>query len=82
MRSIKQSVFSLKGQNVYLWGSMVMSLILTGVVIEVKPIAALFNFYNLDIKHYLISLALAVSVIPIVEIVKAFIRLADKRKCN
>ena len=82
MRSIKQSVFSLKGQNVYLWGSMVMSLILTGVVIEVKPIASLFNFYNLDIKHYLISLALAVSVIPIVEIVKAFIRLADKRKCN
>ena len=82
MRSIKQSVFKLKGQNVYLWGSMVMSLILTGVVIEVKPIAALFNFYNLDIKHYLISLALAVSVIPIVEIVKAFIRLADKRKCN
>ena len=59
-----------------------MSLILTGVVIEVKPIAALFNFYNLDIKHYLISLALAVSVIPIVEIVKAFTRFADKRKCN
>ena len=80
MRSQRQSIFKLPTQNWAIWGSMVLSLILTGLVIEIKPIANMFNFYNLDWKHYLIAMALAISIIPIVEIVKACQRAASKNK--
>ena len=80
MRSQRQSIFKLPTQNWAIWGSMVLSLILTGLVIEIKPVANLFNFYNLDVKHYLIAMALAISIIPIVEIVKACQRAAHKSK--
>lgn len=80
MRSQRQSIFKLPTQNWAIWGSMVLSLILTGLVIEIKPVASLFNFYNLDWKHYLIAMGLAISIIPIVEIVKACQRAANKNK--
>ena len=80
MRSQRQSIFKLPTQNWAIWGSMVLSLILTGLVIEIKPVAALFNFYNLDWRHYLIAMGLAISIIPIVEIVKACQRAANKNK--
>ena len=80
MRSQRQSIFKLPTQNWAIWGSMVLSLLLTGLVIEIKPIANLFNFYNLDVKHYLIAMGLAISIIPIVEIVKAIQRAASKNK--
>ena len=80
MRSQRQSIFKLPTQNWAIWGSMVLSLLLTGLVIEIKPVAALFNFYNLDWKHYLIAMGLAISIIPIVEIVKAIQRAATKNK--
>lgn len=78
MRSRTQSIFKLGSQNKVLWGSMALSLVLTAIVIEVKPIATLFNFANLDLRHYLTSLALAVLIIPVVEIVKAIKRLAKR----
>ena len=80
MRSQRQSIFKLPTQNWAIWGSMALSLLLTGLVIEIKPIANLFNFYNLDVKHYLIAMGLAISIIPIVEIVKAIQRAASKNK--
>ena len=80
MRSQRQSIFRLPTQNWAIWGSMVLSLILTGLVIEIKPVAQIFKFENLDIRHYLIAMGLAISIIPIVEIVKAFQRLAAKNK--
>ena len=80
MRAQRQSIFKLPTQNWAIWGSMVLSLLLTGLVIEIKPVAALFNFYNLDWKHYLIAMGLAISIIPIVEIVKAIQRAATKNK--
>ena len=80
MRSQRQSVFKLPTQNWAIWGSMVLSLLLTGLVIEIKPVADLFNFYNLDIGHYGIAMGLAISIIPIVEIVKAIQRAASKNK--
>ena len=80
MRSQRQSIFKLPTQNWAIWGSMVLSLILTGLVIEIRPIANLFDFYNLDIKHYGIAMGLAISIIPIVEIVKACQRAASKNK--
>lgn len=83
MRSQRGSVvaMTLKGSvNIPLLGSMVASLIMTTVVIEVGFLADAFDFINLDAQHYFVALGLAFSIIPIVEIVKAFQRLAHKKK--
>lgn len=83
MRSQRGSVIKMliKGShNWALFGSMVASLALTTVVIEVPFLANAFDFINLDLAHYGTAIALAFCIIPIVEIVKAFQRLASKNK--
>ena len=82
MRSQRNSVFTLGHFNFPLFGAMLASLSLTTVIIEVPALASMFQFAEggLDLEHYLISFALAISVIPIVEIVKFFQRTATKRK--
>ncbi|MBR3552305.1 MAG: cation-translocating P-type ATPase [Clostridia bacterium] len=84
MRSPRGSVFKMmikdKSHNIALYLSMVASLALTTAIIEIGPIAKAFDFAHLDLTHYLIALGLAFCVIPIVEIVKCFQRLAAKKK--
>ncbi len=82
MRSQRASVFGMmakKSHNVPLYLAMILSLALTTAVIEVPFFANLFGFAQLSTKAYLISLGLAFSIIPIVEIVKAFQRLRAKK---
>lgn len=80
MRSQRGSVFTLGHFNFPLFGAMLASLALTTIIIEVPVFAAMFDFVELDPEHYLISMGLALSVIPVVECVKFFQRLAAKRK--
>lgn len=83
MRSQRASVFGMvakKSHNVPLYLAMILSLGLTTAVIEIPFFSNLFGFAQLDTKAYLISLGLAFSVIPIVEIVKFFQRKATKNK--
>ena len=80
MRSRRQSLFKLTKQNLWLWGSAVVAVLLTTVVIEVPAIAALFEFSTISLKEYGAALGLAFLIIPIVEIVKAFQRAAAARK--
>ena len=70
MRSQRRSVFTLRGHNRVLWTAMLGSLVLTTVVLEVPPIAAAFGFTPVGWAEYGIALALAVLVIPVVELVK------------
>jgi Ca2+-transporting ATPase len=70
----------MKKYNWLLYGAGVLSLILTTLVIEVEPLAKLFSFDHLELSHYAIALALAFSIIPIVEIVKAVQRAIAKKK--
>ncbi len=82
MRSQRQSSVGmvLKGHhNVALYGAMIGSFLLTTAVVEVDFLSNLFGFAHLDLKAYLISLGLAVSIIPIVEIVKLFQRKFGKQ---
>ena len=79
MRSRRASVFKLPTQNVWAWGAFALSLVLTYIVIE-TPLSGLFNFAELDMVHYGISMALAASIIPIVEIYKAIMRSVEKDK--
>ena len=74
MRSRRQSLFKLKTQNMWLWGSLAVAFLLTTVVIEVPALAAIFGFTTIEFKEYAIAMLLAVMIIPIVEIVKAFQR--------
>lgn len=80
MRSLKGSIFKLKTHNIYLFGAMIVSLLLTFVVIEVPAIATLFDFATIDIVEYLTAMGLAVAVIPVVEIVKAINRFRASRR--
>ncbi|MBE7054272.1 MAG: calcium-translocating P-type ATPase, PMCA-type [Ruminococcaceae bacterium] len=70
MRSIDKSVFKIKTHNWFLFGAMVVSLILTTLVVTVKPIANAFKFTPISTLEYFVALGLAVLVIPIVELVK------------
>ncbi len=79
MRSRRSSVFKLPTQNVWAWGAFALSLVLTYIVIE-PPLSNLFNFAELDMVHYGISMALAASIIPIVEIYKVIMRSVEKDK--
>ena len=83
MRSQRGSSIKMlfKGSHNYgIFASMAASLVLTTVVIEVDFLANAFDFTKLDLAHYGVAIALAFSIIPIVEIVKAFQRLASKNK--
>lgn len=70
MRSQRGSIFKMTRQNKYLSGAMVISLILTTTVISVPFLADLFEFEHISLIEYGVAMLLAVSVIPIVEIVK------------
>ncbi len=70
MRSVKASVFSIKTHNVFLYGAMALSFILTTAVIYLPGISTAFGFEHISLIEYGVSLGLAVLVIPIVETVK------------
>ena len=74
MRSRRGSIFSLKTHNKFLYGAMIVSLILTTLVIEVPVFAAAFDFTPISMTEYAIALGLALLIIPIMEITKAIQR--------
>ena len=78
MRSRRGSIFKLTNHNKFLYGAMIVSLILTTVVIEVPFIAAAFQFTPIDLNEYAIALGLAILIIPIMEVVKAIQRKVEK----
>ncbi len=80
MRSLKGSIFRIKGQNKWLWGAGILSFLLTTLVIEIVPLASAFGLATLDLMEYGIAMLLAITIIPIVEIIKLIVRMIDKNK--
>ena len=74
------SIFKMKGQNMILWGSMLLSLVLTSALIYVPFFRELFQFEYISLEEYGVALLLAISTIPIVEIVKLVTRLFKKKE--
>ena len=70
LRSQRKSVFSLHSHNKILWLAMLGSLLLTTLVLEVPFLAQAFGFTPVGLTEYLLAIALAFLVIPIVELVK------------
>ena len=80
MRSLKGSIFRMRTQNLWLWGAGLLSFVLTSAVIEIDFLANAFSLVNLNTNDYLISLALAITVIPIVECIKLISRSFERNK--
>ncbi len=70
MRSRRKSVFSLKQHNKWLWGAMLLSLVLTTAVIYIPFLSTAFGFAHISLTEYAVALGLAFSIIPIMELVK------------
>ena len=70
MRSMRHSIFSMKRQNKFLWGAMILSFVSTTAVIYVPFLSNAFGFEHISLLEYGVSIGLAALIIPIVEVVK------------
>ncbi len=80
MRSRRKSVFQMKHHNKLLWISMVASLLLTTAVIYIPFLSKAFGFETISLEEYVVSLILALSILPIIELIKLIQRSYAKRK--
>ncbi len=80
MRSLHGSLFTVKGQNKWLWGAGLLSLLLTTVVVLIPAVAGAFGMVAIGWKEYVISMGLGFSIIPLVEFVKLVQRIIHKNK--
>ncbi len=80
MRSRRGSIFTVKHQNIWLWGAAIGALLLTTAVIYIPFLAETFGFTTITLTEYAIALGLAFAIIPLVELVKLIQRLCTKRK--
>ena len=78
MRSQRGSIFTLHSMNKTLNWAALGSLIATTLVCEVPFIANAFDFTSVELSEYLIALCFAVSVIPIVELIKLIQRAVSR----
>lgn len=74
LRSRRSSIFTIKSQNKFLWGAMILSLLLTLAVIYIPFLSNAFGLESISIIEYGVSLLISFTVIPIVELVKFFQR--------
>ncbi|MCL2023031.1 MAG: calcium-translocating P-type ATPase, PMCA-type [Oscillospiraceae bacterium] len=79
MRSIKGSTFTLKKQNAVLWVTLAVSLVMTLSVIYIPFLAEVFSLVPLTSQELTIALILAISVIPVIEVVKIFQRARERK---
>ena len=82
MRSERGSIFGIKGHNLYLFGAMLASFVLTAAVIYVPFLRDVFGFTAISFAEYAIAIGLALIVIPVVEVVKVCQRAYAKGKAK
>jgi Ca2+-transporting ATPase len=78
LRSQRKSIFSLRSQNKVLWAAMIGFFLLTTALLEIPFLAAAFGFTPIGFAEYGIAIALAITVIPVVELVKLLQRKLSK----
>lgn len=78
LRSMTKSIFSLKTRNKVLFGAMVLSFVLSIFVIYTPGLNTVFKLTPLSGMYFLISVALAFAIIPIVELEKLVSRSIKK----
>ena len=80
MRSQRNSVFRSGKSNKWLWGSLILSLVLTITVIYIPFLAEAFAFQEISLVEFTVAVLLAVAVIPIVEVIK-FVQRKRQKSC-
>ena len=76
----KRTILHAQGVEKWLWGAGILSFLLTTVVVEVPFLCNAFELASLNLTEYAIAMALAISIIPIVEIFKILHRMIDRKK--
>ena len=82
MRAHRASIFTICTPNWTLVGAAAASLALTTLCIYVPFLADAFDFTAISAAEYAVAMGLAVSVIPIVELVKCVQRAVEKRAAH
>ena len=72
-RSLTKSLFKMKHQNLWLWGALLWTIVLTCGVLFVPALCKLFGLTSISPQEFLIALGLAFLTIPFSEIAK-FVR--------
>ena len=78
MRSLKKSIFQMKGHNKWLWLAMLASLLATTAVIYVPFLSNAFGFEHISLVEYAVAILLAFLIIPFVELTKWIQRKLDR----
>lgn len=80
MRSQRGSIFKLKTMNWWLIGAFLLSTLLTVSILYIPFLSKLFGFTSVSLEEFCISFLIALSIIPILEIAKIFLRKIDANK--
>ena len=80
MRSQRKSLFTIKGQNKWLWWAAIGSFAATALVCEVPFLASMFGFASVGLLEFVVAIGIGACVVPIVEIVKLVQRASAKKK--
>ena len=72
MKSQRESIFKMDSHNLWLFGAVILTTLLTLAVIYVPFLANTFGFNRISSKEFIISFGLAFLIIPIIEIIKFF----------
>ena len=73
-RSLTGSLFKMKKQNLWLWGALLWTVVLTCGVLFVPALCRLFSLTSINFVEFLVAFVLALMVIPFSEIAKAIHR--------
>ncbi|MCR4793601.1 MAG: cation-translocating P-type ATPase [Ruminococcus sp.] len=79
MRSLKDSIFSMKKHNIVLIGAIALSAVLTIPILFIPSLREMFSLSELIAENYLCAFICGAFILPIVEAVKCFQRAADKK---
>lgn len=80
MRSMKKSIFSVKGHNNVLNWSLLGAFVLTVAVINIPFLRTSFGFAHISFTEFAIAILLAITIIPFVELSKLIQRKMDKKQ--
>ena len=78
MRSRRGSIFRLSSKNKYIWGAMLLALLLTTAVIYIPFLSNAFSFEHISLMEYAIAMVLGFIIIPVMEITKLIQRKLGK----
>ena len=80
MRTQRGSLMKLKTFNWWLFGALTLTFLLNIALIYVPAFEVLFDFAPINFTEFMIALALAFSVLPVLEVYKFIMRTIDKNK--